>query len=200
MTEHTSCESCGCDGNVDVGDRLTSMLLWQRDLQISAYGADPAQLPHDLKITFIKDMVMALEDELHEALGEVGWKPWATSRHINREAYVSELVDAWHFLMNLLLVAGVTGEEFYLKYLEKAKRNAQRQAEGYDGLTGKCYRCRRALDDYGTECRICVGEDRGYCQDRGWYKKTDDELTWERERQEKAREEARRRASLEAGQ
>ena len=31
--------------------------------------------------------------------------------------------------------------------MEKRARNAVRQQEGYDGVEGKCPRCKRALDD-----------------------------------------------------
>lgn len=138
-------------------DFLSKMLREQRDLQINSYKQDPATLSADEMIEFIRWNVLALEDELHEALGEVGWKPWATSKHVNREAFVSEMVDAWHFFMNLLLVAGVTPTEFFDKYMAKREKNAKRQEEGYDGVSTKCFGCGRALDD---DAVLCYGEDK----------------------------------------
>ena len=119
----------------------------QLALQIGSFGGDPANLSDVEKIDYIKSMTLAATDELHEALGEVGWKPWATSRHINRTAYLGELIDVLHFWVNLCLVVGATPEEIAERYAEKAKRNAKRQADGYDGVTGKCEACKRALDD-----------------------------------------------------
>lgn len=119
----------------------------QRALQIEAYGADPTTLTGDEAVQFIKDMNLALQDELHELLGEVGWKPWATSRHINHDMAKAELVDAWHFFMNLMLILGMTPDELFDRYMEKRKRNSERQEEGYDGVGGKCALCRRAIDD-----------------------------------------------------
>lgn len=124
----------------------------QHKLQIDSFGNDPKSLTDDQKVEWIRWNVLALEDELHEALQEVGWKPWAKSKHVNRDAYISELVDAFHFLMNLMLVVDCSADEFLDKYFEKRKVNQKRQAEGYDGVSNKCARCHRALDDAAVNC------------------------------------------------
>lgn len=122
-------------------------LEMQHRLQLDAYGINYKTMTDEEKIQAIKDMTLALTDELHEALAEVGWKPWATSRHINYEAFKGELIDAYHFLMNLFLIAGMNDSEVTARYVEKNRRNLKRQEEGYDGVAGKCPRCHRALDD-----------------------------------------------------
>jgi dimeric dUTPase (all-alpha-NTP-PPase superfamily) len=142
-------------------DRLTEMLKAQRALQVDSFKQDPCLLEGEERIEFIRWNVLALEDELHEMLQETGWKPWATSRHVNADAAIKEMIDAWHFFMNLLLaimgpeigidlVVGRIPEEvftdiFVVRYLDKVKVNAQRQKDGYDGLTGKCVKCHRDL-------------------------------------------------------
>lgn len=131
---------------------LTQLFDAQRDLQITAYGKDPADLEGMERIQFYKDMHIALTDELHEALGEIGWKPWATSRHVNEEALQGELVDAFHFFMNLCMVAHLDPFELVKKYMAKREKNAKRQAEGYDGVSTKCPVCKRALDDDAVLC------------------------------------------------
>ena len=130
----------------------------QHQLQIKSFGSDPKKLDDPEKLEWIRWNMLALSDELHEALAEVGWKPWAKSKHINRDAYVSELVDAFHFLMNLMLVVDCEAEEFLDKYFEKRGINEKRQAEGYDGVSTKCAHCKRALDDPAVQCTtdICV--------------------------------------------
>lgn len=133
-------------------DMLREMLKAQRALQVGVYAGDPSDFMAEDRVQFIKDMVLALSDELHELLGEVGWKPWATSRHVNREAAVGELIDAWHFFMNLMIVLSVTPDELFERYMEKRQKNIQRQMDGYDGVTGKCPECKRALDDAGVTC------------------------------------------------
>ncbi len=107
-------------------------------LQTQSMGVDLIALNDEARVDYIRTMILALEDELHEALAEVGWKPWATNRSINREAFGNELVDALHFLVNLFLVAGWSHHDVIDAYFEKADRNAKRQADGYDGRTGDC--------------------------------------------------------------
>ncbi len=126
----------------------------QLELQEKSFGMDPTTLDDAGKVEWIRWNVLALEDELHEALAETGWKPWATSKHVNRAAYISELVDAFHFLMNLMIVVDCSADEFLAKYAEKRKINVKRQADGYDGVRGKCGRCGRALDDEAVTCTM----------------------------------------------
>lgn len=131
---------------------LQMILDRQRDLQKKHYGVDVATLSEEDRAQYIRDMSLALTDELHEALNEVGWKPWATSRHINRQAYLGELIDVLHFWCNLVLVANTTEKELLDMYFAKAEKNAKRQLAGYDGVQGKCTTCGRAFDDAAVLC------------------------------------------------
>jgi dimeric dUTPase (all-alpha-NTP-PPase superfamily) len=97
------------------------------------------------RIQSIKDDIIALEDELHEALAETTWKPWVKGEpEINRDKYVGELIDALHFLCNLFLVVGADAHEIHERYFRKNKINHQRQEDGYTGE--KCRVCHRELD------------------------------------------------------
>lgn len=134
-------------------DRLGEMFELQGDLQRNAYGSHPTDIKsEEERIQFAKDMHIALTDELHEALAEIGWKPWATSKHFNEEAYKGELVDAFHFFMNLCMVAKMGPDELFEKYKAKRLKNIKRQEEGYDGVSTKCGVCKRALDDNAVLC------------------------------------------------
>lgn len=130
------------------------MLKAQRDLQVESFGLDPVELQDEERIEFIRWNTLALINELQEMLSETGWKPWATSKHVNGAAAFGELVDAWHFFMNLMWAvsgqgalgdADVLADEFIERYFAKRTRNAERQAEGYDGVTGKCPSCKRDM-------------------------------------------------------
>lgn len=138
-------------------DRLDEMLLNQRMFQAQLNGYDVAEQTNEQRITNFKESLFALEHELHEAVDELGWKSWATSRHFNTEEVRKELVDAWHFFMNLMLHAGMSADDLYKGYLRKLGINQQRQADGYDGIIGKCPQCRRALDDISLR-EIIVSE------------------------------------------
>ena len=142
---------------------LAAMLENQRLFQDRLYGAHPKDFSAEDRASYVCTMTLALTDELHEALGEVAWKPWAASEHFNRDAYVSELVDAWHFFMNLLLVADVSAAEFVGRYDAKLAKNHKRQDDGYDGVSSKCPRCRRDFNDDGVRCTPVTTTDAGWC-------------------------------------
>lgn len=136
---------------------LAKLFEAQGNLQIEAYGKHPKDITDPIeRIQFFKDMHIAITDELHEALAEMGWKPWATSRHFNDEAVKGELVDAFHFFMNLCMAAGMDAEELMEKYHLKREKNIKRQIDGYDGVSTKCPGCGRALDDAAVYCRPSV--------------------------------------------
>lgn len=131
---------------------LQMILDRQRELQKKHYGVDVTTLSEEERAQYIRDMSLALTDELHEALNEVGWKPWATSRHVNRQAYLGELIDVLHFWCNLVLIANTSEQELLDMYFAKADKNAKRQMEGYDGVRDKCTTCGRAFDDVAVLC------------------------------------------------
>lgn len=123
---------------------LERMLELQRDLQVKSFGLDPAELFDDEeRIEFIRWNFLALFNEINEALQEIGWKPWAISRHVREDEVLDELVDAWHFFMNILWAtygqhvlgdAGALADAFTERYLRKREVNAQRQRDGYTGI------------------------------------------------------------------
>lgn len=106
----------------------------------------------------------ALTVELGEFMQEVGWKDWAAPRGwVNRRAAVGELVDAAHFLANVLCALDVTDNEWEELYRLKQEVNRQRQRAGYDGRTGKCPVCRRSYDDAAVDCVPATTSDPTYC-------------------------------------
>ena len=149
---------------------IDKMLKRQAFLQREAYGHQLKLMTDEQKMEWVRNNVLALTDELHEVLGCTGWKPWATSNHLNVEQFKGEMVDAWHFFMNLMLVAGMTGDDLWNGYIEKSQRNYERQQNGYDGITGKCPQCKKALDDPGVDCYYDPLELTGYCATNGLWK------------------------------
>lgn len=125
-----------------------------KKLQEDSFGYTIADMSLDQKIQYIKDMVLALEDEAHEVLGEVSWKPWANDKFINRREYIKELVDLEHFVANLLIAVECTDEEFWAAYQDKmdVNRERQRRSGGYSSRVGvtKCQGCARSFDDVGA--------------------------------------------------
>jgi dimeric dUTPase (all-alpha-NTP-PPase superfamily) len=113
---------------------LDTMFETQRDMQINSFGADPAELVGEERKHFVTAMALAINTEVAEAMQEIAWKPWAKTDHLNREAFIEELVDMMHFVMNLALVADCDAAEFFEAYMTKVEENKRRQREGYSGL------------------------------------------------------------------
>lgn len=123
-----------------------SWLSETKELQNQYYDQNLPILWDEKLIEFIRWNTLAAEDELHEALNEVSWKPWASAQFINREEFIGELVDALHFIGNMLAGVGCSDEELSEAYEEKMARNRARMTEGYTGLE-KCSICKRSKDD-----------------------------------------------------
>lgn len=144
--------------SVTVDPIFSGLYVIQRAFQARLHsGVFPADMPQVLRMSYLRTQALALTDELHEALAETGWKPWATSNHLNRDAYAGELADVFIFFMNLMLTADITPSE--LMDLVKAKqiKNMQRQDDGYDGVATKCPQCKRAYDDDAVSCHPASG-------------------------------------------
>lgn len=114
-------------------DRLSDLLMLQRRLQEDCYHTDFAGMDNEKRIAFIRQNVLALEDELHEALREVGWKSWARTKYVHETRLQEELIDALHFMLSLLLAANMNADDVYRHYLTKNMINRRRQQEGYSG-------------------------------------------------------------------
>lgn len=82
-------------------------------------------------IEYQKEMTLAAIDELMEALRELPWKSWKKNQSNNKELHKEELIDVWHFLINLSLAAGMTAQDVHDAFLQKAAINLKRQERGY---------------------------------------------------------------------
>lgn len=113
-----------------VDDILSRMFSKQLELQ------SKIQTPLFGSQDYINAMTLALIEELIEAKRETNSKPWSKKyglplTSIQQQKFKEELIDAWHFMINLSLAAGLTPEEIELMYNEKNKINHDRQKEGY---------------------------------------------------------------------
>lgn len=132
---------------------MSLMFAKQREFQRRLHDdTEPQNLTDADKMAYIREQALALTDEVHEAMAETGWKSWATSNHINREAYLGELADVFIFWMNLCLVGEITASDIAKVVLEKQFKNHKRQDDGYDGVSTKCPGCKRAYDDDAVKC------------------------------------------------
>jgi len=85
----------------------------------------------DINIDLIKNQILALVDESMEALREIPWKPWKVNLNIDLEKYRMELIDIFHFLINLFIFAGMSPIMIFKMFVKKNEINVQRQKDGY---------------------------------------------------------------------
>lgn len=105
-------------------DNLNKMFIKQINFQ--------QKLNNDIhSIEFKRIMTLSCIDELMEALRETPWKPWKKDKTYHQDKFKEELIDAWHFLINLSLASGMTSDDVYNKFMEKNKENIRRQNNGY---------------------------------------------------------------------
>ena len=82
-------------------------------------------------IELIKNQILALVDETMEALREIPWKPWKIKNIIDVPKFRVELIDIFHFLINLFIFAGMDASKVWSLFLEKNRINVKRQENGY---------------------------------------------------------------------
>lgn len=87
---------------------------------------------------FININLLACLDELSEAMRETAWKNpkyikggWKTKQEYNQKLFQEEIVDLWHFVINLTLSSGMNAVDLYNGFIDKNKINHQRQKDGY---------------------------------------------------------------------
>lgn len=155
---------------MELVEKFELMLSMQLQLQQEHMkDGDPRYLDPDARATFMTWNTTAMFFEVGEAFNEVGWKPWATSRHIQHQAFIREMVDAWHFFMNLLIAGsgiedmGELAAVFTQFYVEKNTKNAQRQIDGYDGVITKCSHCHRELSETDATLHVVNADRNPFC-------------------------------------
>lgn len=82
----------------------------------------------------IKDASYECADELHEARQHLknSKKHRATEvKSFDREAYIEEIIDAQHYLIEIAIASGITIEEFFSAYIKKGMINTERINNGY---------------------------------------------------------------------
>lgn len=117
---------------------MKEMLEMQARLQ-EYLGTDFEDMDMEERAQFARDHYVYMVQELNEALYELPYfKKWKNYDNMTVDEmvpairrYKGELVDAFHFFMNLMLVYGMDFDDLKTGYIEKNKENIERQKKGY---------------------------------------------------------------------
>lgn len=80
---------------------------------------------------FIRLAFIGIVTEACEALEETNWKPWKQPQDKDENKFKEEIVDIWHFLINLTLASGMDADELMVRFKSKNKVNVARQEKKY---------------------------------------------------------------------
>jgi dimeric dUTPase (all-alpha-NTP-PPase superfamily) len=73
----------------------------------------------------------ALVHEAIELQRETNWKWWKKESTVNKEKIQEEIIDMWHFLIQISIESGMDSKRILEKYMEKNEENLKRQIKGY---------------------------------------------------------------------
>lgn len=98
----------------------------------------PNQWPVDITTKdsqkFIRQIALNGVEEMFEALGHLkNWKPHRTSDlpDIDQEEFLEEIVDAFNYFFNLLILCGVDSKKFFSAFERKHEIIKKRLTDGY---------------------------------------------------------------------
>ena len=119
-------------------EKLNEMFVIQQKAQATRGTWDRIKDNPAMKQQFINQMILACQEECVEIMRETAYKNpvyvpfgWKNKQEWNEAKYKEEIIDLWHFVMNLWLAVDGTPEEFYEMYKKKNEENLKRWANGY---------------------------------------------------------------------
>ena len=106
-------------------DMLHHMFAKQYDLQ-KKLGYD---INHPTQ-QYLNYMFMGIVTEACEAIENTPWKPWKKISEMKTRELQEEVIDIWHFLINLSIASGMTADDVYRIFNDKNAVNHSRQDGG----------------------------------------------------------------------
>jgi len=129
------------DRPAGVPDILQTMFKQQREhMEKYAEIAPDAQVPPELwgdidnrqVQAAVREFASYTVEELYEAINHLKNKPWKqTDKTTDLGAFHEELADAWHFWIEMHIIAGIDPTAVFRAYFAKTLINKERQSNGY---------------------------------------------------------------------
>ena len=128
---------------VNMGDMLCSIFRRQMELMKKYHPIEksngllitedvPVDLDDKLGQQRLKDFAWRVTEELGEAMNCLKNKPWKqTHMETDKEHFYEEIADAFHFFIELCIIAGLDAEKLYDLYFRKSEVNKFRQRSKY---------------------------------------------------------------------
>lgn len=110
----------------DFQDKLDRMFWLQKQLQ-KRLGYDFTEFNNN----YFNLMYIGCITELSEVIENTKWKPWKQSSSNNILEIKKELIDVFHFLINMCIACNLEPNELFYEFLNKNQENNRRQENGY---------------------------------------------------------------------
>ncbi|MBA3750305.1 MAG: dUTP diphosphatase [Nitrosopumilus sp.] len=123
--------------NVENEDKLDFLFNKQHELYKKQLETSENKMKklYEIKEPFDGYRIFMLSTALmHEAIElqrETNWKWWKKAVKMSPEKIQEEIIDIWHFLIQISIEAGLDSKKLLEKYVEKNEENLKRQVKGY---------------------------------------------------------------------
>lgn len=107
-------------------DMLQDIFQAQQELDQFIFENHEDKIPQSIDEWVIKNTI-AMESEIDEIRAEINWKYWKPTKEINTDKLHEEIIDLWHFLIQLSYITGLTAEKVHEVYMAKREENFKRQ-------------------------------------------------------------------------
>jgi len=124
-------------------DKLDAIFARQKELMEKYHEIEKAsgllqteEIPVDMDSPAgqarLKDFAWRVTEELGEAMNCLKQKPWKQT-HMETDTihYMEEIVDAFHFFIELCILSGLNADDLTIFYLKKSEVNKFRQRSKY---------------------------------------------------------------------
>lgn len=109
-------------------DKLDAIFDLQRKLQARLRDSKTYPLFIDEQVS---GLCTAIIHEAVELQRLTNWKWWKKQQPLDFKEAHKEIIDLWHFLVDVSIVTGLDPQKILDEYKEKNKINHTRQDEGY---------------------------------------------------------------------
>lgn len=117
-------------------DRQRKLMEKYHDIELKNKCLQTGDVPVDIQTTLgqqrLKDFAWRLTEEIGEAMSCLKNKPWKqTHMETDVEHYKEEIIDAFHFFVELCILSGIDENDLFKIYLFKNEVNRFRQRSNY---------------------------------------------------------------------
>lgn len=117
---------------------LKEMFEHQKELQKKLGTLSKMNESEPMRQKYVNQQILAIHEEAVEIMRESAYKNpdfvefgWKKGQQWDVDKFKEEIIDLWHFVMNLCIACNMDADEFYVRYCQKNKINIERKAKGY---------------------------------------------------------------------